>query len=163
MRRGRRIDEVCNLGTMFSQLAKRSTRMLVSSTFKVQVQVIVRDDHFSKVGNVFFFRWSAWCRHQASVEIIFYWAWLIISIWENEPKLPHRFSLTFQHPLIKKVILYSCSNLLRFFLTFSLWLYFFSMIILWLEIHCVFLRFFLSFDSVTSVVTAYNVGVFKPS
>ena len=39
----RRIDEVCNLGTMFSQLAKRSTRMLVSSTFMVQVQVIVRD------------------------------------------------------------------------------------------------------------------------
>ena len=40
---GRRIDEVCNLGTMFSQLAKRSTRMLVSSTLMVQVQVIVRD------------------------------------------------------------------------------------------------------------------------
>ena len=40
---GRRIDEVYNLGTMFSQLAKRSTRMLASSTFMVQVQVIVRD------------------------------------------------------------------------------------------------------------------------
>ena len=37
------------------------------------------------------------------------------------------------------------------------------MIVLWLEIHGVFLRFFLLFDSVTSAVTTYNVGFFKPT
>ena len=37
------------------------------------------------------------------------------------------------------------------------------MIVLWLEIHGVFLRFFLLFDSVTSTVTTYNVGVLKPT
>ena len=37
------------------------------------------------------------------------------------------------------------------------------MIVLWLEIHGVFLRFFLLFDSVTSAVTTYNVGVFEPT
>ena len=35
------------------------------------------------------------------------------------------------------------------------------MIVLWLEIHDVFFRYFLSFKSVTSGVTAYNVDVFK--
>ena len=35
------------------------------------------------------------------------------------------------------------------------------MIILWLEIHGVFLRFFLLFNLKTFAVTAYNVGVFK--
>ena len=35
------------------------------------------------------------------------------------------------------------------------------MIVLWLEIHGVFLRFFLLFNSVTSAVNAYDVGVFK--
>ena len=125
MRRGRRIDEVCNLGTMFSQLAKRSTRMLVSSTLQYSYCSWCFD-HFSKVGNVFFFRWSAWCRHQASVEIIFYWAWLIISIWENEPKLPHRFSLTFQHPLIKKSHFILVFELVTFFFNFfSLAIFFF--------------------------------------
>ena len=33
------------------------------------------------------------------------------------------------------------------------------MIVLWLEIHGVFLRFFLLLDAVTT----YNVGVFKPA
>ena len=37
------------------------------------------------------------------------------------------------------------------------------MIVLWLEVHSVFLSFFLLFDSVTSAVTTYNVGVFKPT
>ena len=35
------------------------------------------------------------------------------------------------------------------------------MIVLWLEIHGVFFEMFLLFYSVTSAVTAYNVGVFK--
>ena len=35
------------------------------------------------------------------------------------------------------------------------------MIVLWLEINDVFLRFFLLFNSITSAVTACNVGVFK--
>ena len=34
------------------------------------------------------------------------------------------------------------------------------MIVLWLEINDVFLRFFLLFNSITSAVTACNVGVF---
>ena len=37
------------------------------------------------------------------------------------------------------------------------------MIVLWLEIHGVFFRFFLLFDTVTSAVTAYSVGFFKPT
>ena len=37
------------------------------------------------------------------------------------------------------------------------------MIVLWLELHGVFLRFFLLYDSVTSGVTTNNVGVFKPT
>ena len=37
------------------------------------------------------------------------------------------------------------------------------MIFFWLELHGIFLRFFLLFDSVTSGVTTYNVGVFKPT
>ena len=37
------------------------------------------------------------------------------------------------------------------------------MIVLWLEVHGVFLSFFLLFDSVTSAVTTYNVGFFKAS
>ena len=37
------------------------------------------------------------------------------------------------------------------------------MIVLRLEIHGIFLRFFQLFDSVTSAVTTYNVGVFKPT
>ena len=35
------------------------------------------------------------------------------------------------------------------------------MIVLWLEVHGVFWRFFLLFDSVTFDVTTYNVGFFK--
>ena len=35
------------------------------------------------------------------------------------------------------------------------------MIVLWLEIHGVFKRFFQLFDSITSDVTTYNVGFFK--
>ena len=41
--------------------------------------------------------------------------------------------------------------------------YHYFVIALWLEIHGVFLRFFLLFDSVTSAVTTYNVGFFKPT
>ena len=37
------------------------------------------------------------------------------------------------------------------------------MIVLCLEIHGIFLRFFLLFDLVTTAVTTYYVGVFKPT
>ena len=62
---GETIDEVWNLGTMFSQLAKRSTHMLVSGIFKQpEILVVVPDvlSKFSKIifiimiENVFFFR-----------------------------------------------------------------------------------------------------------
>ena len=56
---GERISEVWNLGTIFSQLAKRSTRMQVSSIFKqLRTFVVVVPDLFSKlskIGNVVFF------------------------------------------------------------------------------------------------------------
>ena len=157
------------------------------------------------------------CILSASVEIISYWAWIIISVWENEPKLkettvnrfalrhywwtevytcsehgksvklyarivwaslisslevarydclPHRFSPTFQPPLFsvenwKKVVFSSCLNLCNFWKLFRFWLLVSCfMIVLWLEINDVFLRFFLLFHSITSVVTACNVGVF---
>ena len=72
---------------MFSQLSKRSTRMLISGIFKqLRIFVVVPDvsSKFSKVGNVLS---QMKCMMSVSVEIIFCWAWLIISIWENEPKL----------------------------------------------------------------------------
>ena len=62
-----RIEEVWNLKTMFSQLAKRSTRILASGIFKqLRTFVVVPDvsSKFSKIGNVFFFRWSVRCQHQ---------------------------------------------------------------------------------------------------
>ena len=54
-----RIDEVWNLGKMFSQLAKRSTRMLVSGIFKeLRTFVVIPGvlGEFSKIGYVFSFR-----------------------------------------------------------------------------------------------------------
>ena len=44
------------MGTMFSQLAKRLIRMLVSGIFKQLRTVVVPDvlSKFSKIGNVFF-------------------------------------------------------------------------------------------------------------
>ena len=50
-----RIDEVWNLGTTFSQLAKR---MVVSGIFKQLTFFVVVPDalKFSKIGNLFFFR-----------------------------------------------------------------------------------------------------------
>ena len=55
------------LRTVFSQLAKRLTPMLVSGIFiKLRTFVHVPDvlRRFSKIGNVFFFRWGVWCQHQ---------------------------------------------------------------------------------------------------
>ena len=59
MGRVRRIDEVWNLGKMFSQLAKRWTRMLVSGIFKqLRTLVVVPNvlSKFSKTRNVCFSR-----------------------------------------------------------------------------------------------------------
>ena len=81
-----RIGEVWNLGTTFSQLAVK--RMLVSGIFK-QLRT------FSEVPDVLrkisedreSFLLQKKCVMSASVESIFFWAWLIIFVWENEPKL----------------------------------------------------------------------------
>ena len=54
-KRRKAIDEVWNLGTMFSQLARRSTGMLVNGVFKQPKTVVVAPDvlsKFSKLGNV---------------------------------------------------------------------------------------------------------------
>ena len=152
----------------------------------------------------------------ASVEVIFFWAWLIILVWENEPKLKETTVnyLEFRHhhsveeyardngelvnqdarivwaslksPL--EVARFDClphhffpnvstSSVSRKNLkeklfsvfepviskNFSPFGYYRFMIVLWLEIHGVFFRFFLLFDTVTSAVTAYSVGFFKPT
>ena len=55
MGRGGTIDEVWNLETMFSQLARRLTRMLVSGIFTQSRKVVVVPDvlcKFSKIGNM---------------------------------------------------------------------------------------------------------------
>ena len=82
-----RFDEVWNLETMFSQLAKRSTRMQVSGIFKQLRTLVIVSDTLSKF-------WEDWecfifqiqCMVSVLVEIIFYCAWLIILVWVNEPK-----------------------------------------------------------------------------
>ena len=82
-----RFDEVWNLEMMFSQLAKRSTRMQVSGIFKQLRTLVIVPDALSKF-------WEDWecfifqMQYMVSVlaEIIFYCAWLIILVWVNEPK-----------------------------------------------------------------------------
>ena len=79
---------------------------------------------------------------------------------------PIIFSLTFQ-PLLFRLKIKKKSHFQLVFEpgiseNFSSFGYCF-MIVLWLEIHGVFLRFFLLFDLVTSAVTTYNVGFFKPT
>ena len=61
------------MGTMFSQLARRSTRMLVSGIFKqLRTFVVVPDvlSKFSKIRECFLLQMK--CMMSASVEIIFY-------------------------------------------------------------------------------------------
>ena len=56
-KRIKRPDEVWNLGTIFSQLARWSTRTLVSGIFKQpRTSIVVPNvfNKFSKIGNVFF-------------------------------------------------------------------------------------------------------------
>ena len=79
-----RVDEVWNLGTTFSQLAIK--RMLVSGIFKqLRTFVVVPDEQiFEDIEPFLLQRKGAM---SASVEILFFWAWLIILVWENEPKL----------------------------------------------------------------------------
>ena len=70
-----RFDEVWNLETMFSQLAKRSTRMQVSGIFKQLRTLVIVSDTLSKF-------WEDWerfifqiqCMVSVLVEIIFYCA-----------------------------------------------------------------------------------------
>ena len=81
-RRGR-IDEVWNLGTMFSQLAKRSTRMLVIGIFQELRAFVVVSDALGKESFLLQMKYAM----SASVEIILFWAYLIILVRESEPKL----------------------------------------------------------------------------
>ena len=80
---------------------------------------------------------------------------------------PTIFPLTFQPPLFRVKIKKKSHFQLVFEAVISLNISSFGnyslKIVLWLEIHGVFLGFFLLFDSVTSVVTTYNVGFFKPT
>ena len=132
------------------------------------------------------------CMMSASVAIICYWAWLSIEEYtrENNESVKNILEsygfllhLVFELPgmtacptvfpnvstsskkcrkLKRKVIFNSCLNLLLFFSLFLFWLFLFHVYPLagntW---HL--LRFFLLFNSVTFYVTAYNVGVFKPT
>ena len=50
-----------------TRCGRRSTRMLVSGIFKQPgILVVVPDvlSKFSKIGNVFFFKWNVWCQDQ---------------------------------------------------------------------------------------------------
>ena len=79
---------------------------------------------------------------------------------------PTIFSLTFQSPLFRVKIKKKSHFQLVFepviSLNFSSFGYCF-MIVLWLEIHGVFFRFFLLFGTVTSAVNTYNIDFFKPT
>ena len=56
------------------------TCMLVSGIFKQLTTFVVTPD---VEGSVFYFRWRVWRKHQSKL----YWAWRLVSVWENEPKL----------------------------------------------------------------------------
>ena len=146
MGRGGTIDEVWNLGTMFAQLARRSTRMLINGIFKQpRILVVVPDvlSKFSKIGNVFFFG--------------FYWGWLIISVWETEPKSKattvnyfawrHYWSIEEWEQWFSKTIR---QNRMGFSYNFS-----------WSSQVWLLVPPFFPNVSVTTAVTACNVGVFK--
>ena len=167
---------------------------LVSGIFKQQRTFIVVSDVYSQFSNMGMFSPQMKSVISASLEIIFFWAWLIISVCENEPKLKETtvnyFVLRYQRSLEEytrengeiviqeaRIVWASLTSSLevtrydylshRFCLTFQLPLFSVKLkvsnFIFWLEIHGVFLRFFLLFDSVTSATTSYNVGVFKPT
>ena len=65
-----------------SQLAQRSTRMLVSGRPSLLFLMFWANFRRKKI---FFLQMR--CMMSASVKIIWYWAWLIISVWQNEPIL----------------------------------------------------------------------------
>ena len=50
------------------------------------------------------------CMLSASVEIISYWAWLIISVWENEPKLKETTVNHFALRHYRWIEVYTCSE-----------------------------------------------------
>ena len=60
--------------SMLSQLARRSTRMLVSGIFK-QPGILDRECFLLQMK----------CMMSGSFTIIFYWTWLIIAVWKIEP------------------------------------------------------------------------------
>ena len=60
----------CSLQLPFKKDTKQSTRMLVSGIFKQLGTFVAVPDglrKFSKIGNVFFFRWSVWCQYQLTL------------------------------------------------------------------------------------------------
>ena len=64
---------------MFSQLARRSTRMLISGIFKKLGTFVVVPDvlsKFSKIGNVFFFWWSVY-------DVSISWNYILFSVTYN--------------------------------------------------------------------------------
>ena len=70
-----RFDEVWNLETMFSQLAKRSTRMQVSGIFKQLRTLVIVPDALSKFWEVWeCFIFQMQCMVSVLAEIIFYCA-----------------------------------------------------------------------------------------
>ena len=68
--------------------------------------------------------------------------------------MPLCFFLMFQPPLVGEENYFQLVFKPVILLTFT---------VLWLEKLGIFLKYFLLFNSVTSAVTAYNVGVFKPT
>lgn len=72
---------------MFSQLAKQSTPVQVSSIFKqMKTPVDIPDvlNRFLRIRNVFFFRSSVWCQYQLNDILL---KWIEILVCKNGPKL----------------------------------------------------------------------------
>ena len=67
---------------MFSQLAKRSTRILLSSWGSSLMSLKVSTNFEDRECSLL----QMWCTMSVTISIIFYWAWRIISVLENKPK-----------------------------------------------------------------------------
>ena len=86
MGRWGRIDEVWNLGMMFSQfyIHVHASQRYLQTAYDLCHSYWCCDQIFNdRECFLLQIKYIMW----ASVEIIFYWAWIIISFWENEPKL----------------------------------------------------------------------------
>ena len=84
---GKRVDEVWNLGKMISQLATRSVCMLVSVIFKQHKTLLLFPVFWANFRTQGMFSSSDEVYDVSISWNYILWAWRIISVWENQPKL----------------------------------------------------------------------------